>query len=367
MDHSEIPGKKGNGAPAQSGLSNIQEERSDELRQLQSFRGGIEEDDAQQQQQPEKPRSFIRLQSAPPQLPRSPESSSVKVGVSGTMPGSSYSVPFSDGVASKPRFQNTRELRHSMNDRYDAYDKNEDGTDPAILKRASSGSSNMASILLSPGRRPRPVNRYTQFQTTLPILSPKIPKPATGVGRSSSLGNSSVHSSVASGVASAASGASNGQSGGNVISALGLGSGGAGAFTSNLSRKSQNFRRSIARHSGALARFTRQGSNIDADAAEATISAQKRANAYRYNLGDPVLICNHNSRWANCVNRHGYPPGGGTTSDEQRGPYIHVLGTVKTVHYEENAVFYTVTRADTGVDVRGDPGRYRMKLGEFVS
>lgn len=137
-----------------------------------------------------------------------------------------------------------------------------------------------------------------------------------------------------------------------------------GGFTSNLTRKSQNFRNSIARHTNSLARFTSRTSSMDSDAMDA--AAATRTTVYRYSIGDSVLISNHDTRWSNCVNRFGYPKGLGNTIEEQRGPYIYVLGKVKTVHYEENAVFYTVTRADTGVHVRGDPGAsYRIKLSCF--
>jgi hypothetical protein len=125
-------------------------------------------------------------------------------------------------------------------------------------------------------------------------------------------------------------------------------------FTSNITRRSHNFRASVARRSTGLARFTRHGT-LEEDCAEAQASTQR--SVYRgYCVGDSALISNHNSRWATCVNRFGYPPGEGNKPEEQRGPYIYVLGKVKIVHYEENAVFYTVLREDTGVNVRGDAG-----------
>lgn len=74
----------------------------------------------------------------------------------------------------------------------------------------------------------------------------------------------------------------------------------------------------------------------------------------RYKPGDKVLVCNHHSRWATLVNKHGFPDGEGTTPEEQRGPYIYVLATVKKVHFEEFAAFYTVVRADTGAEQRAD-------------
>jgi hypothetical protein len=71
-------------------------------------------------------------------------------------------------------------------------------------------------------------------------------------------------------------------------------------------------------------------------------------------VGDTCLVCNHQSRFANLVNRYGYPPGEGITPEEQRGPYVYVLATVTKVHFEEDAQYYTVTRADTGVEQRAD-------------
>jgi len=74
----------------------------------------------------------------------------------------------------------------------------------------------------------------------------------------------------------------------------------------------------------------------------------------RYKPGDKVLVLNQQSRWANLVNRHGFPPGEGHTPEEQRGPYMYVLATVKEVHFEEFTPSYTVVRADTGSDQRAD-------------
>jgi hypothetical protein len=60
------------------------------------------------------------------------------------------------------------------------------------------------------------------------------------------------------------------------------------------------------------------------------------------------------SEWVNPVNRYGYPPGKGMTPEEQRGPYLYILATVKKVHFEEDAEYYTVTRADTDTDERAN-------------
>ncbi|KAL3936000.1 MAG: hypothetical protein SGARI_002742, partial [Bacillariaceae sp.] len=56
------------------------------------------------------------------------------------------------------------------------------------------------------------------------------------------------------------------------------------------------------------------------------------------------------------VNQFGYPRGEGMSLEERRGPYLYILGKVKQIHYEENAVYYTVTRQDNGLGIRGDAG-----------
>lgn len=74
----------------------------------------------------------------------------------------------------------------------------------------------------------------------------------------------------------------------------------------------------------------------------------------RYKVGDNVLVRNAQSRWANLVNRYGFPPGQGETPEECRGPYMYVLATVRQMHFEEIHPYYTVTRCDTGSDQRAD-------------
>jgi len=57
------------------------------------------------------------------------------------------------------------------------------------------------------------------------------------------------------------------------------------------------------------------------------------------------------------VNRHGFPPGGapvGSPPLYHQGPYGYVLATVTRVHFEEDAQYYTVTRADTESEQRSD-------------
>jgi len=74
----------------------------------------------------------------------------------------------------------------------------------------------------------------------------------------------------------------------------------------------------------------------------------------RYKTGDNVLVKNAQSKWANLVNRYGFPQGEGETSEERRGPYVYVLATVKQMHFEEIHPYYTVTRCDTGAEQRAD-------------
>lgn len=102
---------------------------------------------------------------------------------------------------------------------------------------------------------------------------------------------------------------------------------------------------------------------------EPQVQASDTSRAYRrrrYRVGDPCLVSNHQSRFANLVNRYGFPPGQGVTPEEQRGPYVYVLATVVKVHFEEDAEYYTVKRADTGVDQRADDGKpVKITMGDL--
>ncbi|CAB9497814.1 whole genome shotgun sequence [Seminavis robusta] len=83
-------------------------------------------------------------------------------------------------------------------------------------------------------------------------------------------------------------------------------------------------------------------------------AVRSRAPYRRYRVGENILItCN--SHWAtSLVNRHGFPPGEGTTAEEQSGPYSFVMATVLTVHFDEFAEYYTVKRSDNGAEQRAD-------------
>ena len=127
----------------------------------------------------------------------------------------------------------------------------------------------------------------------------------------------------------------------------------------SLSKSSRNLADSIMNRSMALARFSRQTSTEEGSNKRVQESQQPKRNIYRgYVVGDSVLVSNHQSKWASLVNRFGYPPGEGSTEEEKRGPYMYVLAKVKRVHFEEYSVYYTVTREDTGADMRGEAGMH---------
>jgi hypothetical protein len=108
-----------------------------------------------------------------------------------------------------------------------------------------------------------------------------------------------------------------------------------------------------SKSSHILSRFTSRSSLGD-DA----MHHEPKKNVYRgYVVGDMALVCNHHSQWANQVNRLGFPVGEGITGEELRGPYINILAKIKSVHFEEVSVFYTITRADNGEDMRGEAGK----------
>ena len=84
-------------------------------------------------------------------------------------------------------------------------------------------------------------------------------------------------------------------------------------------------------------------------------------NHRRYVVGERALIHPRPTeprlrRLAHPVNKYGFPYGEGKTPEEQKGPHLYVLATVKRVHFGENLQYYTVQRADTGKDERADVG-----------
>ena len=54
------------------------------------------------------------------------------------------------------------------------------------------------------------------------------------------------------------------------------------------------------------------------------------------------------------VNKYGYPKGKGYNELQKKGPHVYVLATVKKVHFDETARYYTVERADTNTEQRAD-------------
>ncbi len=98
---------------------------------------------------------------------------------------------------------------------------------------------------------------------------------------------------------------------------------------------------------------------ISSDRTEADESRYEYAKSIRrYGVGQYVLISNHDlAEGSTClVNRYGFPEGGGgaATPEQRRGPYIYVLAQVKSVHFGENAQYYTVSRFDNEEDQRAD-------------
>ncbi len=98
---------------------------------------------------------------------------------------------------------------------------------------------------------------------------------------------------------------------------------------------------------------------ISSERAEVDESRYEYAKSIRrYGVGQYVLISNHNlAEGSTClVNRYGFPEGGGgaATPEQRRGPYIYVLAQVKSVHFGENAQYYTVSRFDNEEDQRAD-------------
>ena len=90
-------------------------------------------------------------------------------------------------------------------------------------------------------------------------------------------------------------------------------------------------------------------------------TVRNRITAFRrYGVGDYVLISNHNLPIENSitlVNRYGFPEygiSGATTSEERRGPYIYLIAQVTSVHFGEDAQYYTVKRGDNHENQRAD-------------
>ena len=59
-------------------------------------------------------------------------------------------------------------------------------------------------------------------------------------------------------------------------------------------------------------------------------------------------MVNSNHTRSQPVNEYGYPEGQGSTTQEKKGPWIYVLATIKSIHFEENSRYYMIQRADSG-------------------
>ncbi|KAL3801831.1 hypothetical protein HJC23_001227 [Cyclotella cryptica] len=135
-----------------------------------------------------------------------------------------------------------------------------------------------------------------------------------------------------------------------------------GSSNSDSQRSAQgslNFLRLFTGHHASKEGNSDIPSTLETAATAAAARRQTRITAFRrYAVGDHVLISNHDLHDSpKLVNAKGFAEwdaAEATTSDERRGPYIYVLAKVKSVHFEEDAQYYTVTRLDNGEDQRAD-------------
>ena len=145
------------------------------------------------------------------------------------------------------------------------------------------------------------------------------------------------------------------------------GSGSDNGFGNTESHQMTTHRRRDTKTSFRLPNFLAQtttGSsptNYDVDEKQGTSEGDESRYARtirRYGVGQYVLISNHGlAEGTNVlVNRYGFPEGGGgaLTPEQRRGPYNFLLAKVKSVHFEEDAQYYTVTRCDNDEEQRAD-------------
>ena len=131
--------------------------------------------------------------------------------------------------------------------------------------------------------------------------------------------------------------------------------------------ESQMNRRRDTKATFSLTTFLNSGPNsngIDERLCRRRITDGDESNIYtlttrRYAVGQYVLISNHDLAEEGTakflVNRYGFPEGGGASTPEQRrGPYIYLLAKVQSVHFEEDAQYYTVSRCDNEEQQRAD-------------
>ena len=109
------------------------------------------------------------------------------------------------------------------------------------------------------------------------------------------------------------------------------------------------------------------GSNKEA-AANSASAARKAAIAFRrYNVGDYVLISNHElpANSEKLVNLHGFAEWDADETlllEELRGPFVYLLAQVTRVHFLGNVPSYTVARMDNGDEQRADVGEMRISF-----
>lgn len=111
--------------------------------------------------------------------------------------------------------------------------------------------------------------------------------------------------------------------------------------------------------------------------AASTSGGNNKKSHLKFTVNEPVLvflnILNHtnsvdhqDSFTITPVNKYGYPPGEGKNIEHYQGPYVYVLATVRKVHFDEDAPYYTVERADTGTEQRADTGLFVVVLLSFL-
>lgn len=113
----------------------------------------------------------------------------------------------------------------------------------------------------------------------------------------------------------------------------------------------------------------REWENVAAAATVVQLSDGGKRSHVQFAVNDHVLVflsilnhtCsleNEDAFTVNPVNKFGYPDGEGKTHDEQQGPHSYVLATVKKIHFDEDVRYYTVLRADCGIEQRAYTGKF---------
>jgi hypothetical protein len=152
--------------------------------------------------------------------------------------------------------------------------------------------------------------------------------------------------------------------GGSEHSCGGSGSDHGGVFSDSQTNRRRDTKTTFRLPSLRVQASTSPSSDIDASHFSRDRGTERDESAYarsirRYAAGQYVLISNHGlAEGTNClVNIYGFPEvvGGGALSPEQRrGPYTYLLAQVKSVHFGEDAQYYTVSRCDNEEEQRAD-------------